>query len=407
MSAVAEEVEKNACFIQAPLEGAIGPASFDLIKRVHKKALKTNCSSIKLDINTPGGSLGETRKIVSLILKSKIPFLCLVGPNGGQAGSAGAIILQACHFTGAMPNTTIGAATPILNFGQNIGTDLKSKVLNDTITWVEGLAIKNGRNKEIARQFVSEAKVVSGDEAFSLGVVEAYVESHLEFLQVAGGKTVLVSGNEKQSLRVGSKIEVKKDFRFFVLDLLTDPQWAYLLFLASMGLIYFEITHPGTFIPGIVGAMGLIASLISFQKLDAELAGVALLVLGFILFSLEVFISSFGMLGFGGVVALFLGSVFLFDPLTTGYSLPLPLIFGVVFSLSCILFGIVFLYWSSQRLIKNKKEMIGEKAIIKKRLTALRYQVEIKGELWRYESDLEYQEGDEVEIKSISGLTLK
>src|SRR5690606_36223363 len=115
--------------------------------------------------NTPGGNLQTTRLIVEEILNSKVPFLCLVAPPGAHAGSAGAIILQACHVAGAMEATNIGAATPIAGTGQEIAKDLRSKLINDTVSWLEGITRPRNRNLEFSRKIVTEAKAVDSREA--------------------------------------------------------------------------------------------------------------------------------------------------------------------------------------------------------------------------------------------------
>lgn len=397
----------HACTLEVTINGTIGPATFDLLKRAQSKVSESSCSSLLLLIDTPGGSLGEARKIVSLVLDSPHPVLCLVAPEGGRAGSAGALIQQSCHYTGALPNTTIGAATPILSFGQDLESDLKNKVIADMVSWSEQLAERYGRNKKVVREFITEAKVISGQEALSLNVIESFSESKREFLEGAFDREILLKQGEIAKISIGNLVEYKRDLRFWILDLLTDPQWAYLIFLASLALIYFEITHPGTFLPGIFGSMGLIVSLITFEKLDVQWAGVSLIVLGFLLFLLEVFIPSFGILGVGGIVALFLGSVFLYDPVMTQGGVPLPLIFGVVTALSLVLFGIVYLLWSTKKLQgQASHELVGKSAKIERRISAIRYQVSIEGELWRYESEQELEPGDQVVIKSVKGLTL-
>ena len=169
------------CTLQVQWTGTASASSLDLLQRASKRAKKLNCSSILLLINTPGGSLQSTRKMVQHILQSSIPFLCFVYPQGAHAGSAGAILLQACHIVGAMPATNLGAATPVTlnptSKPSSTSKAMEKKILNDTISWVEGLAKLRGRNRAFARDIVEKAKAVDAHTAKELGAIDTVASS--------------------------------------------------------------------------------------------------------------------------------------------------------------------------------------------------------------------------------------
>ncbi|HEX4922879.1 MAG TPA: hypothetical protein VFV50_02300, partial [Bdellovibrionales bacterium] len=293
-----------ACTLQMKVDGVIGPGTLDYLDRAYDEAKAQNCESLLLLINTPGGNLQSTRLIVERILNSPIPVLCLVYPSGAHAGSAGAIIMQACHVNGAVETTNMGAATPIDGGGADIGKDLRQKVLNDTISWVEGLAELRGRNKKFARDIVETAKVVTAKEALSIGAIDFVGEEVATFVKFAAGRTTKIANNkEPKKVATGQIKAFEPDFRYRLLELITHPQIAYLLFMISIGLLYFEITHPGMILPGVAGTLGLVLSLISFHLLDVRWGGLALLVLGLIFLIAEAFVPSFGALGVGGIIA--------------------------------------------------------------------------------------------------------
>ena len=410
-----------ACTLQFKISGTVSASTFDLLKRAHKKAEKLKCSSILALVNTPGGSLQSTRKIVQYILQSPIPFLCFIYPNGAQAGSAGAILLQACHLNGAMPTTNLGAATPISlhspsskKNGESPST-LEKKIINHTISWLEGLAKMRNRNQEFARDIVKKAKSVEASKAKELGAIDVLSFSIAEFLSFSQGKEVLLQNQkEKIKVQVGELKLFKEDLRYHFLSLISDPQWAYLLFMGSLGLIYFEITHPGTFVPGIIGAMGLIFSLISFHQLEVQWGGLLLLILGLLLLVGEIWISSFGILAIGGLVAITLGSLFLFDS-QQGIFLP----FGTLILPTVLTLGAVFLslsYLALKTLKKKKGDLalqsqdsspsLGEILQIKEEGEG---QLSLNGEIWSFISkeDEDLKVKDKVVILGRKGRFLK
>lgn len=140
------------CTLQSSIEGIIGPATVDLMNRLEKRVRSENCASLFLTMNTPGGDLESTREVVEKILNFPVPVLCLVAPAGAHAGSAGAIILQACHVNGGVRGTNLGAATPIAESGEDIPKDLRRKILNDTQSWLQSVVKLRGRSLKFARR---------------------------------------------------------------------------------------------------------------------------------------------------------------------------------------------------------------------------------------------------------------
>ena len=321
-SILGDEPEQR-CTMEISIYGGIGPASLDILERAQKRAEKLNCGSLLLIINTPGGNLQSTRLIVENILNSPLPVLCLVAPSGAHAGSAGAIIMQACHVSGALEATNLGAATPVSGGGDQMSDDMRNKIMNDTRSWVEGLAKLRGRNEEFAKDIVESAKAVAAREAFEINAIDWVGARKLDFLTFADGKEVKMSDDEMPIVQTGDITTFEPDLRHQVLSFFTNPQIAYLIFMGSLGLLYFELTNPGLMVPGVVGAVGLIVSLVSLHMLEVTWAGLLLIVLGMALMVAEAFVASFGILGIGGVTAFVIGSIFLFDTEATGYVLPL------------------------------------------------------------------------------------
>ncbi|MCB0349415.1 MAG: nodulation protein NfeD, partial [Bdellovibrionales bacterium] len=311
-----------ACTLDLTIDDFIGVGTSDYINRATHKAREASCTSILLRINTPGGDLNSTRKIVTTILNSEQPFLCLVYPSGGHAGSAGAIILQACHINGAMKATNLGAATPISAMGTEMPEDLKKKIFNDTISWLEGITKTRKRSLDFSKKIVTEAKAITAEEAESIKAIDIAANTLDGFLGFSDSKKVKGPGDEMLTVKVGPLVSFDPDVRYKILQIIGDPQLSYMIFLGSLGLLYFEFTHPGMILPGVAGGLGLLISFIAFDKLDVKWGGLALLALGLVFFILEAFVPSFGALGIGGIIAFTIGGLLLYDE-STGYALPL------------------------------------------------------------------------------------
>jgi membrane-bound serine protease (ClpP class) len=404
-----EQAPKTACTLEVEISGAIGPASLDLITRAEGRAQAAGCKSILLQINTPGGSLQTTRLIVEKILASEIPYLCLIAPAGAQAGSAGAIIMQACHVAGGLETTNIGAATPVSAGGEKMADDLRNKIMNDTRSWVESLAQLRGRNLEFAKDIVEKAKAVSSREAEKIKAIDWVGERKEDFLKFAATKKVQLNDKKQSEVQVGESLVFALDLRYKIMDLVTNPQIAYLMFMGSLGLLYFELTHPGAIVPGVVGGVGLVISLISLHMLDVTWGGVILILLGLALMVAEAFVASFGVLGAGGVIAFFLGSLFLFDMDVQGFDLPLMLILPTTFVVGLLMIGVAYLAFSTRKITRTGgfNDLVYHKGVISEvHEGGLEGQMQIEGEIWRFSSPVPLALGDEVLVTRHVGFTL-
>lgn len=402
---------QQSCVLKVPVEGAIGAGVSDLLERAEAKAKEKGCGAILMTINTPGGSLQTTRLIVERILASEVPYLCLVAPAGGHAGSAGAIILQACHVSGAMEATNLGAATPVVGTGEELKGDMRQKLVNDTVSWTVGLAKLRGRSEQFAKDIVEKGKAVEAGEAKRLGAIDVIASSIEDFLKQAEGRLVKMPESKEAKVTVGPIVEYQKDVRSKFLDFIADPQIAYLLFMGSLALLYFEITNPGTMVPGVLGALGLILSLIAFHMLDVQWGGLALMALGLALLVAEAFIPSFGILGVGGIVAFIFGGILLFDGEAGGLALSLQMILPTAIGVGG---GMLFMGYLIGKALKKKKSagldlLIQESAEVSwvDPHDSKRGQVFLQGETWNFECSESVSLGERVVVLDAIGLTLK
>ena len=404
--------QETACTVELKVEDVIGAATLDNIDRAIQKVRSENCSSLLLLVNTPGGVLLSTRKIVDRILNVEFPVLCLIYPAGAHAGSAGAIIMQACHVNGGLDTTNIGAATPITMGGKDTQKDLRKKLINDATSWLDSLTKLRKRSQKFGREIITEAKALSASEAAKEKALDFVGKTKWEFLQFAEGKKVVVRDGLQTVVQVGELRPLSLGFRHKFISLITDPQIVYILFSGSLLLLYFEITHPGLGAPGVLGAMGLIISFIGMHKLDFSVGGLILIILSILLFLAEIFITGFGIFGAAGVVSFLVGSLMLFDPAKTGgVDIPLSVIIVTTLIFSLIVAGLTYLAWSAVRLKKNKevnKDFLDPNdlfEVVKVFEDNKSGQILASGEFWRFQCKEPVKVGDRVKVLCYKGLT--
>ena len=404
--------EELACTVELKVEGTIGAATLDNLDRAIRRVRDENCSSLLLLINTPGGVLLSTRKIVDRILNVEFPILCFIYPAGAHAGSAGAIIMQACHVNGGLDTTNIGAATPITMGGKDTQKDLRKKLINDATSWLDSLTKLRKRSQKFGREIITEAKALSAEEAAKEKALDFVGKTKWEFLQFAEGREVTVRDGLEAVVKVGDIKPMSLGFRHKLISLITEPEIVYILFSGSLLLLYFEITHPGLGAPGILGTMGLIISFVGMHKLDFSIGGFILIILSIFLFLAEIFITGFGIFGAAGVVSFLLGSFMLFDPAKTGgVDIPMNVIISTTLIFSLIVAALTYMAWSSIRLKKHKEvnkdflnpnEVFEVVKVFKDKQSG---QILASGEFWRFESKNPVKVGDKVKVLCYKGLT--
>lgn len=293
------------------------------------KAAADGAPAVIVRLNTPGGSLEATQKIVSALLEAPIPTIVWVAPSGARAASAGTFITLAAHLALMAPGTNIGAASPVGGQGEDITGTLGEKVRNDAIANIRSIAEARGRNQDWAEQTVAEARSSPASEALSVGAVDGIADSLAAVLAFADGRTVQVRGQPVVISTAGADTtELAMNPAQALLHLLSDPNVAFILFTLGFYGLLFELQSPN-FVTGILGALALILAFIGFGSLPLNVAGLLLIGLAIALFLLEHTVTSHGLLTIGGIICFALGASALYtEPGTpTGPSLSVdPLI---------------------------------------------------------------------------------
>ena len=391
------------------VEGAIVPVLADYIDRGITQAEKEGSVACIIELNTPGGLLDSTERIVQRIMNADVPIVVYVSPKGAWAASAGTFITLSAHIAAMTPGTTIGAAHPVAAGGQEIPEDQMKKIVEFSAKWLETIAADRGRNVEEARLAVTESKSFRDDEALEYNLIDLRADD-LESLisQINGWKVTLANGEEVIIDTTGyetTRNEMNAIEKF--LQAISDPNIAYILLsLATIGLIT-EISSPGLIFPGVFGGISLILAFYSLDVLNAYWGGVALIVLAIGLFVAEFFTSSFGLFSAGGAAALVFGSLILFTH-SPGVEVNRGLIAGVTVGIVAFAVFVVGAIVRGQRRRKatGAEGMIGKTAIAKTPLDPTGT-VLAQGELWTAiaENDT-IAPGEEVTITKVEDLKL-
>lgn len=296
--------------VSITIDGSISPATAGFIEKGINKASKENAECLLIHLNTPGGLLKSTRVIVSNILEAPIPVVVYVSPGGAHAGSAGVFVTMAAHVAAMAPGTNIGAAHPVSQ--GSMDTVMNEKATNDAAAFIRTIAQKRNRNLEWAEEAVRKSVSITGAEAVNMKVVDLMADNSSELLKMIDGRTVMVNSQTKTLRTANLPVEeMKMSFIDRILQIISDPNVAYILMMLGIYGLFFELSSPGTLFPGIIGVIFLILAFYSFHTLPVNYAGVALIVFGIILFLLEIKITSYGLLTIGGVISLLLGSFML------------------------------------------------------------------------------------------------
>jgi membrane-bound serine protease (ClpP class) len=272
------------------------------------KAQRDGASAVVITLDTPGGDLSQTRRIVQSILGAPLPVIVWVSPQGAHAASAGTFITLAGHVALMAPGTNIGAASPVTGSGEDIPETMERKVIEDTTALMRSITDTRGRNAEWAESTITDAEAATAAEALALGVIDGIASTMDEALEISDGRMVSVAGEDVAVETAGAETyELAMNPLQSFLHLLSDPNIAFILItIGFYGLLY-EVISPN-FVTGILGAIAIILAFIGFGSLPLNVAGLLLIALGVVMFVLEFHVVSHGLLTVAGVVCFALGA---------------------------------------------------------------------------------------------------
>jgi len=397
----------------AEIDGIIHPIATAYVRRAIEHADAAQANLLVIVLRTPGGLVDSTRDINTAIIQAKTPVAVFVAPPGSRAASAGFLITIAADVAAMAPGTHIGAAHPVAGDGQKIDDTIAKKMASDVAGYARTIATQRKRNVTLVEQAVTESRTFTEQEALTADppLIDVVASDLADLLKKLDGRTIRRFDGSNQTLRTAGAVQraVEMTWAQKVLSAVAHPQIAYLLLmLGTLGLTV-ELWNPGSILPGVVGGICLLLAFFAFQVLPVSYAGVLLILFGLVLLILEVKITSFGLLGVGGVLSLFFGSILLMDSPLPELQVGLRLIIPVTLTLSTIILFLVHLAVQAQR----SQPITGEAGMLAgagQALTSIEPggvgRVRTRGEIWTATTSEPITAGDTVRVVGMQGLLL-
>lgn len=403
----------SAQVLRIVVDDTIQPVTAEYISRGIDQAQRTNAQAVLIEMNTPGGMVSSTREIIDKITSSPVPVIVYVTPTGGHAGSAGIFILESADIAAMAPGTAAGAAHPVALIGPvqlKPDDEMKRKMENDTAALMRSVVSKRGRNIQAAEGAVLESKSFTDQEALAQHLIDYVASSPDDLFRQMQGKPFKRFQGQSASLNLAGQNIVGYDMTLKerILDVLMDPDVAFLLLAIGALALYVEFNHPGAVIPGTVGVVFILLAAFALNLLPTRFAALVLILGAFALFAAEAKFATHGVATVGGIALLTLGGLLLVDApipemrvhLITALAVSIPLGLITAFLMT------IALKARRNKIVTGEQGLVGETGVVQ---TALSPQgkVFVHGELWDAIASSPLPAGQMVVVRRVDGLTLE
>jgi membrane-bound serine protease (ClpP class) len=391
---------------------SINPGTGDYLISGIEEAENAKAPYVVIHLDTPGGLLSTTRMIVQKMLASTVPVVVFVGPRGAHAGSAGALITFAADVAAMAPATNIGAAHPVLSGGGEMDKVMATKMANDTAAFAESVAKSRGRNATVAVSTVKDSASLTADQALKQGIIDLIAEDVPDLrTKLAGFRLRVPRGTLQQLPEAPVELTPRPmSLKHRVVSFFADPNLAYLIMSLGALCIWIELSHPGLILPGVVGVLCVLVSLVSFQLLPISYGALALIFVGLGFIIAELFLPTYGILGVAGIAAFVFGSLFLMDTTAPEFQISLKLIFPTAATLAAtaVFISVSILKAQRRKHLSGLEALVGEVGQVRETVGEKRGKVFVQGELWnaRSESGDPIPHGALVVVKQVQHLEL-
>ncbi|MDH7487208.1 MAG: nodulation protein NfeD [Anaerolineae bacterium] len=390
-------------------KGAVTPILSNYIERGIQAAEATHAEALVLQLDTPGGSADITKEISQRMIQARVPIVVYVAPARAHAGSAGTFITLAAHVAAMAPGSSIGAAAPVSGEGQELPETMLKKATNILVADIKNLAQRRGEKAvEWAARAVEEAAAATAQEALELGVIDVIADDLEDLLRHLDGFEVQIGGERRLLHTAGASVEhlPLNAFEQFMNTIL-NPNIAFILLTLGLNALLFELSSPGGYAAGIVGAVCLLLGLYALGVLPVNYSGLFFIGLAFVLFILDIKAPTHGALTLGGIASFVFGALMLFN--SPYFRISLPLVIGVGLATGGFFFFAVAKAVAAQRApaVTGGEGLVGQ---IARARTALDPEgiVFVQGERWNaVAEDGPVAAGESVEVLGRDGFRLR
>jgi len=394
------------------VDDTIQPITQEYISRAIDEAARRNDQAVLIEINTPGGLVESTRRIIEKITSSQVPIIVYVAPGGSRAGSAGIFILEAADVAAMAPGTNAGAAHPVLigPFAPKVDDEMKRKIENDTAALMRSVASKRGRNVEVAESAVLESKSFTEQEALSQHLIDYVASGENDLFRQMDGRTFRRFSGQEVTLKLSGQpiTPFGMTLKEHILGYLMDPNISFILLAIGALALYAEFNHPGAVIPGTVGIVFILIAAFALNLLPTRFAALVLILGAFALFAAEAKFASHGVLTIGGITLLTLGGLLLVDSPIPEMRVHLLTALAVSIPLGLITAFLMTLALRARRnkVVTGVEGLVGEIGIAQTALSP-GGKIFVHGELWDAISSSEVSSGQPVVVHRVDGLLLR
>ncbi len=372
---------------------------------------QADASLILIALDTPGGYDTSMRAIIQAMLGARPPVAVYVSPRGARAASAGFFLLMAADIAIMAPGTSSGAAHPVSVTGSDIERTMRAKITNDAASYIRALARERGRNPDWAEKAVRQSLSYAAGECLQYGLIDFMANDTRHLLDQLQGRTVTRRDGGKLTWSDPRRdvVPLEMSPRQKFLRTITNPNIAIFLLLFGLIGLYIEFTHPGTLLPGILGAISLLLAFMAFQILPVNYIGLGLIILAVGLFIAEIKVQGFGVLGIGGAVALLLGSVILIDSHIPEMRPDMALLVTMAVLFTALFLFLTFKVGSAMRRRPDtgREALVGETGTARSEISARGGTVFVHGEWWNAVCDGVIPAGSRVRVEAVQDLVLK
>lgn len=395
------------------VEGPLTPVVADYLGRGIETAQDQGAEALILQLNTPGGEVNLTLRLVSRIRESPVPVIVYVAPRGAIAGSAGTLVTLAGHLAWMAPETAIGAASPVGGQGEDLPGTLSQKVKEILKAQVRSLAERRPPEAvQLAEAAVESAKAVSAREALSAGLIDGIAENPEDLLRQLDGRTVSVQG-QPRTLRTAGAVVVPLPMNIVeeILHRLVNPNIALILLAIGVQAILIELSNPGGWVAGFIGVVSLLLAAYGIGLLPVNWLGLLLIAVALVLFILDVKAPTHGALTVAGTATFIAGALVLFAPVARSPFPPLsPWVAGGTGLAMAGFFGFIIakaLQAQRRPSVMGIETLIGRLGEARTDLNPIGM-VHVAGELWTAESEAGMiPAGAPVQVVGVEGLRLR